>query len=116
MKHDLWGKACAKERRKMVEREVRRKEEERRCVKAVRQAQESAWTRWEGVQVRTLKWQDIWRMEPILLNFLLQAMYDVLPLPATLIVSGGEQFLVWRSGNNAACTECMLSSIGSRKI
>ena len=35
MKHNLWGKACVKERKKMVEREVRRKEEERRYVKAV---------------------------------------------------------------------------------
>ena len=49
MKHDLWGKACVKERRKMMEREVKRKEE-RRYVKAVRQAQQGSWTRWKGVQ------------------------------------------------------------------
>uniref|UniRef100_UPI00358F4A9D uncharacterized protein n=1 Tax=Myxine glutinosa TaxID=7769 RepID=UPI00358F4A9D len=39
MKHERWGKAFVKERRKMVEREVRRKEEEGRYVKAVGQAQ-----------------------------------------------------------------------------
>ena len=78
MKHDLWGNACVKERRKMVEREVRRNEEERRCVKAVEQAQQGAWTRREGMQATMLKWQEIWRMEPILLNLLLQETYDAL--------------------------------------
>ncbi len=88
MKHERWGKACVKERRKMVEREVRRKEEEGRYVKAVGQAQQGAWTRWEGVRVRMLKWQEIWRMEPILLNFLLWATYDVLPSPVNLRLWG----------------------------
>ena len=50
------------------EREVRRKEKERRYVKVVGQAQQGAWTQWEGVQVRTLTWQEIWRMVPILLK------------------------------------------------
>ena len=70
----------------MVEREVRRKEEKRKHVKAVVQAQQGAWTRCEGVQARTLKWQENCRMKPILLNFLLWATYDVLPSPANLRV------------------------------
>ena len=41
-KYDLRGKACAKERRRMVEKEVRRKEKESRYVKAVGQAQQEA--------------------------------------------------------------------------
>ena len=68
MKHSLWSKACVKERRKMVESKVIGKYEGT-YVKAGGQMQQEAWTRWTGMQMRALQWQEIWRMELMVLSF-----------------------------------------------
>ena len=79
-----WNKADPKERRGMVQREVRKAEEENRHVKAVAMNKQGSWTRWESVRERALTWQDIWKMEGHRIKFLLCSVYDVLPTPSNL--------------------------------
>lgn len=44
-----WNKADPKECRSMIQREVRKAEEETQHVKAVAMKKQGSWTRWEGV-------------------------------------------------------------------
>ncbi|KAK7912981.1 hypothetical protein WMY93_013192 [Mugilogobius chulae] len=48
----LWESASSAERRHMVVEEVRRQEEAARCAKAVSQAQQGRWMRWDGIAKR----------------------------------------------------------------
>lgn len=85
-----WQKATPAERRHMVVEEVRRQEEAGRCAKAVSQAQQGRWMRWEGVK-RNITWNDLWSMEAKGLSFILRATYDVLPSPTNLHRRYGEE-------------------------
>lgn len=82
-----WGKANSKERRALVQAEVRDLEEERRKAKVVELGSQAAWTRWE-LPKRRLTWADLWKLEPFRISFLLRAVYDTLPTPVNYI--GGE--------------------------
>lgn len=86
-----WQKATPAERRHMVVEEVRRQEEADRCAKAVSQAQQCRWMRWEGVEKRNITWNDLWSMEANRLSFILRATYDVLPSPTNLHRWYGEE-------------------------
>lgn len=93
-----WGKAGTKERRQLVQDEVRKKVEEERQARAVGMKQQGAWMRWEATQDRRVTWQDIWKAEGSRLSFLLRAVYDVLPSPANLHT--------WGIAENPACKLC----------
>ncbi|KAL1282810.1 hypothetical protein QQF64_001613 [Cirrhinus molitorella] len=56
-------KASATERRTLVVEEVRRQEEAVRCSKAVAQAKQGRWMRWEGVKRKKLTWSELCDME-----------------------------------------------------
>jgi len=79
-----WSKASEKERRTLVQDEVRRMEEETRLTKSVTLKKHENWLNWEGAQQRKLTWNDIWTMEGDILSFLLKSVYDVLPSPTNL--------------------------------
>ena len=79
-----WSETSGKEKTDLVLQEVRAHEEEGRKVKAVAMATQGAWTRWEAVTPRNLKWGEILKMEPLRLSFLLRSIYDVLPTPVNL--------------------------------
>lgn len=68
----------------MVQREVRKAEEESRHVKAVAMNKQGSWTRWRSTRERALTWQDIWSMEGHRIKFLLCSVYDILPIPSNL--------------------------------
>lgn len=72
-----WQQAHPKERRCMVQREVRKVEEESRQVKAVAMNKQGSWTKWESVRERALTWQDIRSMEAHRIKFLLCSVYGV---------------------------------------
>ncbi|KAL0172855.1 hypothetical protein M9458_033166, partial [Cirrhinus mrigala] len=93
-----WSKADPKERCSMVQREVRKAEEEARHVKAVAMKKQGSWTRWDGVQERALTWQDIWSMEGRRIKFLMCSVYNVLPTPSNLHI--------WRMADIPSCTLC----------
>lgn len=79
-----WQKASITERRTLVVEEVRRQEEAARCTKAVAQAKQGRWMRWEGVERNKLNWSELWGMESNRLSFIIRATYDVLPSPTNL--------------------------------
>ena len=78
-----WTKAGPKERRGLVQAEVRSLEDEGRRAKAVEQGSQGAWTRWD-LPKRKITWADLWRLEPFRISFLLRAVYDTLPSPVCL--------------------------------
>ena len=79
----VWKSASTRERRALVQTEVRQQEEENRHVKAVGMGSQGAWTRWE-TEPRSLSWSDMWNYTPWQLKFLLRAVYDLLPTPSNL--------------------------------
>ena len=79
-----WSETSGKERTDLVLQEVRAHEEDGRKVNAVAMATQDAWTRWESLMPRDLKWGEILKMEPLRLSFLLKSIYDVLPIPVNL--------------------------------
>ncbi|XP_063054019.1 uncharacterized protein LOC134448252 [Engraulis encrasicolus] len=87
-----------KERRRLVQEEVRAAEEEIRSCKWVGMRQQGAWTRWENALERKVTWTDIWRAEPHRIKFLVQAVYDVLPSPSNLHT--------WGLAESPACPLC----------
>ncbi|XP_060083178.1 uncharacterized protein LOC132562453 [Ylistrum balloti] len=80
---ERWGTADTAGRRKMVQDNIRKMEEEIRKVKAVEMGAQGAWTKWETTE-RRLTWADIWKLEPCRIQFLLRSVYDVLPTPTNL--------------------------------
>ena len=78
-----WKGASARERRMLVQQEIRNQEEEARVLKAVEMGNQGKWTKWETEQ-RELTWSDIWKYTAFQLQFLLRAVYDVLPTPTNL--------------------------------
>ncbi|XP_075315189.1 uncharacterized protein LOC142375145 [Odontesthes bonariensis] len=79
-----YNKAKGKERRQLIQEEVRAGVEEVRCSRAVGMCQQGAWTRWEEAAARKVSWTDLWRSEPHRIKFLIQSVYDVLPSPSNL--------------------------------
>jgi hypothetical protein len=94
----FWERATLKERRELIQQEVRHTSEEERTVKAVSLKQQSKWMKWEGIEERKLSWNDLWRTHPQVLSFLLKAVYDVLPTPTNLVT--------WGITESAACQLC----------
>ncbi|XP_060076611.1 uncharacterized protein LOC132556244 [Ylistrum balloti] len=80
---ERWGTADTAGRRKMVQDNIRKMEEEIRKVKAVEMGAQGAWTKWETTE-RRLTWADIWKLEPCRIQFLLRSVYNVLPTPTNL--------------------------------
>jgi hypothetical protein len=79
-----WSKADNETRRKMVQDEVRKSEEERRRVKAISQGSQGAWMNWDGVERRKTSWQQLMQPTGNSLSFQLKAMSDTLPTPANM--------------------------------
>ncbi|KAL7841251.1 hypothetical protein SRHO_G00249420 [Serrasalmus rhombeus] len=73
-----------KERRRLVQEEVRATVEETKSCKAVGMKNQGAWTRWENAVERKVTWAEIWKAKPQRIKFLIWAVYDVLPNPSNL--------------------------------
>jgi len=92
-----WGKADRKERRAMIQEQVRHLEEEGRRAKAVELAAQGAWTRW-NLPSRKATWANLWNLEPFRISFLLRSVYDTLPSPTNLYR--------WKLRDDPACKLC----------
>ena len=64
-------------RREMILKEMHQMKEEEKFARA-------AWTRWELAEQRKISWQDLAKMEPLRISFLLRSTYDLLLTPANL--------------------------------
>ena len=93
-----WSKASCKERRDMIISEVRKSEDDKRVQKAVQQSQQGQWTTWEEVLQRSLTWNDIWKMAPLRLSFIIRATYDLLPT--------GSNLYKWGLSEDTKCPLC----------
>lgn len=65
----------------MVVEEVRQPEEAATRSKAIKQASQGRWVRWEVVERKHLTWSDVWSTESNRMSFIFRATYDVLPSP-----------------------------------
>ncbi|XP_024141063.1 uncharacterized protein LOC112154399 [Oryzias melastigma] len=93
-----YNKARGRERRQMVQDEIRAEVEEERRIKMVAMYQQGAWTKWEHVEERRITWSELWRCEPQHIKFLIQSVYDVLPSPTNL--------QRWGLSDTALCQLC----------
>nr|BAC82598.1 reverse transcriptase [Takifugu rubripes] len=93
-----YDKARGREKRSMVQDEIRAEVEEDRRFKMVAMYQQGAWTRWEHAEQRKLTWPELWRLKPQHIKFLIQSVYDVLPSPTNL--------QRWGLAATAACQLC----------
>ncbi len=93
-----WQKATQAECQRLVVEEVRHQKEADRCARAVSQAKQGCWMRWEGVERRNITWSELWNTESNMLSFTIRATYDVLPSPTNLHLWFGE---------NPACLHCL---------
>ena len=64
--------------------EIHHLEEVRHFGTAVGQRKQGAWTKWKSAKDRAVSWSDLKHMEPKKLSFLIEAVYDVLPIPVNL--------------------------------
>ncbi len=87
-----------KERRCLVQEEVRAVVEEERTCRTVGMRQQGAWIRWENAIERKVTWAELWKAEPQRIKFLIQAVYDVLPSPSNLHI--------WGKVESPACPLC----------
>ena len=69
-KESRYDQASSQQRRTMVCDEIRRMENEKRLTKAVSMRNQGAWMKWEGVESRDIKWNELWKMEPLRFGFL----------------------------------------------
>ncbi|XP_052267689.1 uncharacterized protein LOC127869268 [Dreissena polymorpha] len=79
----LWSRSDQKERRVIIQSEVRRAEVNARQANAVEIGAQGAWITWNTAD-KKLTWGDIWKYEPFRFSFLLKSVYDQLPSPANL--------------------------------
>ncbi|KAG1953648.1 hypothetical protein F2P79_009189 [Pimephales promelas] len=93
-----WNELKAKDRKEMVQKEIRAVEEESRQARVVAMKQQGSWTRWGSVRGRALSWKDIWNMEGHRIMLLLSSVYDVLPTPTNL--------QRWRLTEDPSCALC----------
>ncbi|XP_019617765.1 PREDICTED: uncharacterized protein LOC109465064 [Branchiostoma belcheri] len=91
-----WGTASPRERRELIQKEVRQQEVRR--SRAVSQGVQGAWTRWEGVRERKVMWNELMYSEPSKIRFLLKSVYDLLPTAANL--------KRWRKKDEDKCELC----------
>ena len=63
-------------------------EESKHLDIAVVQPKQGAWIRWENTKDRTIMWSNIKQIEPKQLNFIIKAVYDILPTSVNLKLWG----------------------------
>ncbi|XP_062387675.1 uncharacterized protein LOC134076569 [Sardina pilchardus] len=94
----VYSKAQGKERRRLVQDEVRAGVEEGRSCRSVGMRQQGAWTRWDQALDRKITWAELWKAEPHRIRFLIQSVYDTLPSPSNLFC--------WGLAETPACPLC----------
>ena len=93
-----WSKADGKTKRRMIEDEVRKAEEEGRRVTAAAQGKQGAWLTWDATETRKTNWRETMSAPDKAVSFLLRAVSDTLPTPTNLVK--------WRLSEDARCGLC----------
>ena len=116
----LWSRSDQKERRALIQSEVRRAEEHARQARAVEMEHREHGLRGTPTD-RKLTWGDIWKYEPLRFSFLLRSVSDLLPSPAEPVPMGTHNGILNASlcdkpGTLGACSVILLYSTDTRKI
>ena len=90
--------AKGKERRQLIQEEVREGVEEVRYCKMVSLSQQRAWTRWEDLEKKRITWSDCWWPDFSEIRFLIKSVYDVLLSPTNLHI--------WEKRETPNCQLC----------
>ena len=98
-KTPCYDKAQGKDKRLLIQDEVRASVEEQRTSRMIGMQQQGAWTRWEQVVERKVSWTELWKAEPYRIKFLIQAVNDNLPSPSNLFS--------WGMVESPACPLCL---------
>lgn len=114
-----YDKAQGKDRRLLVQEEIRVGVEERRISRMVGMRQQGAWTRWEQVMGRKISWTDLWKAEPHQIQFLIKSVYDVLPSPTNLfswgLIDTPACLLCQKRGSLEHILSCCPKALGERR-
>ncbi len=70
-----YDRAQGKEKRQLIQDEIRAEVEEERYNKAVGMGKHGAWTRWEHAEAGKITWSELWKEEPLHIKFLIQSVY-----------------------------------------
>ena len=73
------SESCSAVRAGLIIEGRRREMERERVTKAVQQPQQGRWTTWEDVVQCSISWNEIWKMSPYRLAFVIRSIYDQLP-------------------------------------
>ena len=79
-----WSESCSAVRAELTIRERTREMERERVTKTVQQSQQGRWTTWEDVVQRSISWNEVWKMSPYRLAFVIRSIYDQLPSKGNL--------------------------------
>ena len=82
----------------MVIRDVSSEIDNKRFLKGVQQSQQGQWTNWEETLQKSITWNDIWRMAPLRLSFLIRSTYDQL--------SSKNNLFKWKKESDPICPLC----------
>ncbi len=111
-----YDKARGREKRQLVQNEVRAEVEEDRLTKMVGMRQQGAWTGWENAEQRKITWAELWSSEPLRIKFLIRSVYDLLPSPSNLhrwgLVDSPACQLCQRSGTLEHILSCCPKALG----
>ena len=95
-----WRGASNRQRREMVQREMRWHEDETRQTKTVSLKAQEKWLRWEKIRSKKLTWNEIWKTETYKLRFAIASVYNMLPSPSNLVI--------WKLTDDPACGHCAM--------
>ena len=87
-----------KERRALLQKEVRAGMDDTQLTKMVGLSHQGAWTKWKNYDRRRVTWSDLRQSDYDHLRFQIQAVYDVLPCPSNLHT--------WSKSVSPACPLC----------
>ena len=79
-----FDKVQGKEQQELIQMETIAAVEKERNGRVEAMRHQGAWTKWEWVMERKITWNDLWKLDSHHINFLIQAVYDVLPSPSNL--------------------------------
>ena len=102
--------SSVRQERNLIVQELRNVTEEERGARAVSMGTQGAWTKWESAVKRVVTWNDLWRMEPLRIKFMLRATYDLLPTPTNLVRWGISEEVMCPLCNHPCHLEHVLSS------
>ena len=94
--------------RSEISEKVKSDIEHGRFVKACQQPSQGRWTAWKDIEVRELKWSELWNVSDKRISMMIKSAYDVLGTPANL--------KTWNLQESDVCVLCNKSPCNLKHI